>query len=256
MIGNKKIVCIIPARLASVRFPEKVLQKLGDKPLLQWVWEAAKAIPFFDECHFAIDDVKTAALLDQFGASWHMTSHLAESGTDRLVELMLKKTITSDIWVNWQGDEPFVNKEMVQDLLQGISSETAIDMWTLKKKITDPMQIRAANIAKVVTDQQGNALYFSRSPIPFYRDQILENCLYFKHVGIYAYTTRGLEMIGKMPPSRLEQAEKLEQLRFLEQGLKIRLHETTYEVRGIDTPEDLSFAEQIITKNKSVLQNL
>ena len=246
MLGLKKVVCIIPARLASVRFPEKVLQHLAGKPLLQWVWQAASSVTLFDECHFAIDDVKTAKLLDSFGAPWFMTSPQAESGTDRLIELMDQGRVKTDIWVNWQGDEPFVNKAMIHELLQSAASDDDVDVWTLKKKISLPEQIRSANVAKVVTDLKGNAIYFSRSPIPFYRDQELECGEFYKHVGIYAFSTKGLQSIKGTQPGPLERAEKLEQLRFLERGLKIRLHETTYEVRGIDTTEDLAFAEKQI----------
>lgn len=243
MLGAKKVACIIPARLASTRFPEKILKSLAGKPLLQWVWQAAKTVKLFDECHFAIDDVKTAALLESFGASWFMTSKSAECGTDRLVELMDRGILQADIWVNWQGDEPFIHEAMIYDLLQTAEHDQNSDVWTLKKRITEIEQIRAVNIAKVVSDNVGNAIYFSRSPIPYYRDRPLEECEFFKHVGIYAFSTRGLKSIQGISPGPLEDAEKLEMLRFLEQGLKIRLHETMFEVKGIDTPEDLYRAE-------------
>ena len=253
MLGQKKVVCIIPARLASVRFPEKVLQQLAGRPMLQWVWEAARAVPMFDACYFAIDDAKTATLLDSFGASWFMTSPMAASGTDRLVEIMERGLVQSDIWVNWQGDEPFINEAMIRDLLQTAVTDANVDCWTLKKKIQEVGQIKSPNIAKVVSDKAGNAIYFSRSPIPFYRDEDLERCEFYKHVGIYAFSTTGLKKISGMEKSYLEDAEKLEQLRFLEHGFKIRLNETVYEVRGIDTPADLAQAEKYVqTRNVSV----
>jgi 3-deoxy-manno-octulosonate cytidylyltransferase (CMP-KDO synthetase) len=252
MLGAKKVVCIIPARLASTRFPEKMLQSLAGKPMLQWVWDAARSVDIFDECHFAIDDVKTAKLLDGFGASWHMTSVGAACGTDRLVELMERKIVNADIWVNWQGDEPFINATMIHDLLQS-AGDSDVDIWTLKKLITCKEQIKSPGYAKVVADRAGNALYFSRSPIPYYRDIDLESGTFYKHVGIYAFTTKGLGMIPQMQPNSLEEAEKLEQLRFLEHGFKIRLHETLFDVKGIDTPEDLSFAEKLCTNKESLM---
>jgi 3-deoxy-manno-octulosonate cytidylyltransferase (CMP-KDO synthetase) len=250
MLNSKKVVCIIPARLASTRFPEKVLQSLAGKPVLQWVWEAAKKVSLFDECHFAIDDVKIANLLDRFGASWFMTSRSAEAGTDRLIEIMDRKLVSSDIWVNWQGDEPFINAEMIEDLLQ-TAAHDGMDVWTLKKLITIKEQIKGTNTAKVVTDNKGNALYFSRSPVPFYRDHDFEQGVFYKHVGLYAFTTKGLQMMQQLPIGKLEQAEKLEMLRLLENGIKIRLHETLFEARGIDTPEDLRYAE-ITVQSKNI----
>ena len=253
MLGQKKVVCIIPARLASVRFPEKILQQLAGKPMLQWVWEAVCAVPIFDACYFAIDDAKTAILLDSFGAAWLMTSPAAASGTDRLVEIMERHLVQADIWVNWQGDEPFIHEAMIQDLLQTAATDSRVDCWTLKKKIQEVSQIKSPNVAKVVSDKAGNAIYFSRSPIPFYRDENLENCEFYKHVGIYAFSAEGLGKISGMGKSYLEDAEKLEQLRFLEHGLKVRLHETAYEVKGIDTPMDLQQAEKYVqTRNISV----
>ncbi len=243
MLGQKKVVCIIPARLASIRFPEKMLKMLEGKPILEWVWQAAKSVKVFDECHFAIDDVKIAHLLDGFGASWFMTSKDAACGTDRLVELMDREMLKADIWVNWQGDEPFIHEAMISDLLKTAEYDKDVDVWTLKKRITVMEQIRSVNVAKVVTDSFGNAIYFSRSPIPYYRDEPLEACEFYKHVGLYAFSNRGLKSIKGIPPGPLERAEKLEMLRFLELGLKIRLHETLFEVRGIDTLEDLRCAE-------------
>lgn len=248
MLGQKKVVCIIPARLASVRFPEKILQQLAGKPMLQWVWEAARAVSIFDDCYFAIDDMKTAKLLDSFGAAWLMTSPMAASGTDRLVEIMGRNLVRADIWVNWQGDEPFINEVMIQDLLQTAETDANVDCWTLKKKIQEISQIKSSNVAKVVSDKVGNAIYFSRSPIPFYRDEDLDSCEFYKHVGIYAFSNDGLKKISGMGKSCLEDAEKLEQLRFLEHGFKIRLHETVYEVKGIDTPADLEQAEKYVQK--------
>jgi len=249
MLFNKKIVCIIPARLASTRFPQKILTMLNEKPLLQWVWQAAQRVPFFDDIRFAIDAPETAELLKSFGASFEMTSVSCNSGADRLVELQQSKRVKGDVWVNWQGDEPFATATMIEQLLQSIDINDT-DMWTLKKRITKPDDITSPNIAKVVCGAHSQALYFSRSPIPFFRDEkdidlLVQKNVYYKHVGLYAYTSEALEKIAHLPKDNLlENAEKLEQLRFLAHGLRIKLHETDTEVIGIDTQADLLNAEK------------
>ncbi len=242
MIANKKVACIIPARLASTRFSEKMLKSILGKPILQWVWEAASKVEFFDSVTIATDSEKIASLVTDFGGKYIMTSENCESGTDRLVEVMQSKKIESDIWVNWQGDEPFITKAMISCLLQSCKDNDA-DMWTLKKRIESKEQITSPNIAKVVCDLDGYALYFSRSTIPFYRDKPQDSDnVYYKHVGIYAFTTKALQKISELKPSPLEKAEKLEQLRLLQYGLKIKIHETKQEVIGIDTQQDLIMA--------------
>lgn len=243
MIGEKKVACIIPARLKSTRFPRKMLSRLGTKPLLQWVWESARSVPFFDDIAFAVDAEETAQLVRGFGGKCFMTSELCPSGTDRLVEVMQNNLIDADIWVNWQGDEPFIAKPMIVDLLQSCDQEKS-DLWTLKKRITNLDEVTNPHFAKVVCDAKGFALYFSRSPIPHYRDNIdgLKKEFY-KHVGLYAFTREALKKISVMQPCDLEVAEQLEQLRFLYNNLRIRVHETQYEVFGIDLPEHLAKAE-------------
>jgi len=234
-----KIVCVIPARLASSRFPKKVLAMLGEKPMLQWVWEAASSVSLFDDVAFAIDDSETARLIDSFEGKHFMTSPDCPSGTDRLIELQTEGKMQGDIWVNWQGDEPFIHQEMIENLLQ--TTDETYDIWSLRKEIEREEDIEDPNVVKVVTDSQDRALYFSRSPIPYDRDG-LENVTYYKHVGIYAYTTRALKQISTLSPSLLEQSEGLEQLRFLENGMNIQVHETSHETLGIDIPEDLARA--------------
>ncbi len=247
MPGQTTIVCIIPARLKATRFPGKMLTSIEGKPLLQWVWDAAIKVPCFSQVIFAIDSLETAAVIDQFGGKYIMTSEQCASGTDRLVEIMQSGKIVADIWVNWQGDEPFITAEMITSLLQSCENDNA-DVWTLKKRITDSAQITSANIAKVVCDVRGAALYFSRSPIPFYRDlsggfSNADAQIFYKHVGLYAFTAQALQKIAIMKNSYLEEAEKLEQLRWLQNGLVVRVHETDRDVKGIDTPKDLEQAE-------------
>lgn len=240
-----KIVCVIPARLESSRFKHKMLKSLNGKPLLQWVWEAAINTKLFSDVVFAIDSKEVEDVINRFNGKSIMTSKSCASGTDRLVELFTQKKIEGDIWVNWQGDEPFIHKEMVENLLQTCGSDRA-DIWTLKKKTSSQEEINNPNIAKIVSDHEGYVLYFSRSPIPFYRDPSPDNDkIYFKHIGIYAYTQEALKKISNLPTSvYLEEAEKLEQLRFLYFGLKVRAHETFHDVFGIDLPEHLIEAEK------------
>jgi 3-deoxy-manno-octulosonate cytidylyltransferase (CMP-KDO synthetase) len=243
VIGKKKVVCIIPARLKSTRFPKKMLSVLGGKPLLQWVWESASTIALFDEIVIAVDAEETAQLVRSFGGRCLMTSEACASGSDRLAELMEKGMVDADIWVNWQGDEPFICESMIVDLLQSCDREES-DLWTLKKIITVPEEAMDPHIAKLVCDAQGFALYFSRSQIPYYRDSSDWNKkIIYKHVGLYAYTRDALRKISTLQPCEIEIAEQLEQLRFLYNKLRIRVHETEYEVFGIDLPEHLAKAE-------------
>ena len=249
------IVCVIPARLKAQRFPGKMLRSIAGKPLLQWVWEAASTVTCFDQVIFAIDSPEIAKLIEQFGGRYIMTSEQCTGGTERLVEIMKSAKISADIWVNWQGDEPFITNDMVAHLLQSHQNDTA-DVWTLKKRITDSTQIINPNIAKVVCDNRGFALYFSRSMMPFYRDVDLicldaNKHLFYKHIGLYAFTTNALQKIALMNMSGLEDAEKLEQLRWLQNGLSVRVHETDRDVRGIDTPQDLEYAEEYATIGKA-----
>ncbi len=241
---KQKIVCIIPARLASARFPKKIIVPLHNKPLLQWTWEAAKKCPLFDDVTFAIDSTITATTIESFGGTYHLTSPTCTSGTSRLVELQQSKKITADIWINWQADEPCIKPDMITTLLQSCSSDSA-DIWTLKKYIDDEQEVLSPHVVKVVCDNEGFAFYFSRSPIPYYaeRNEQIYTKKYYKHLGIYAYTNNALKKIATMPPSPLEQAERLEQLRFLYYKLSIKVHETLHETIGIDTPQDLEKVE-------------
>lgn len=246
MIGKKKIACIIPARLKSTRFPRKMLSMLKDKPLLQWVWESARKVPFFDDVAFAVDSEETARLIKGFGGKYFMTSENCANGTERLVELMKKGLVDADIWVNWQGDEPFIHEKMIRDLLQSCEKEDS-DVWTLKKRIVNPEEVTSPQFAKIVCDHRGFALYFSRSQIPYYRDITEESKKeFYKHVGLYAFTPEALRKISTLQLCTIENAEQLEQLRFLYYNLRVRVHETQYEVFGIDLPEHLTKAESYV----------
>ncbi len=253
MPEKKKIVCIIPARLTSTRFPKKILSSLHNKPLLQWIWDAANKTKFFDEIIFAIDSQEAEGLIKSFGGKYLMTSQKCKTGTDRIIEIMHSSKVEADIWVNWQADEPFITPTIIKTLLQTCYSDKA-DVWTLKKLIAHKEDIVSPNVAKVVCDVDNFALYFSRAPIPCYRDKVegsnpyIPKQIYYKHIGIFAYTTKALQKIAQLGHSYLEDAEKLEQLRFLHHKLSIKVNETTEEVVGIDTPEDLKKAEEFAKK--------
>lgn len=250
MWNKLKVACIIPARLASTRFPRKILTPIQGKPLIQWVYEAAKKVKYFDDLCFAIDSEETAKVIEGFGGKYFMTSLHCPVGTDRLVELKEKKLIEADVWVNWQADGPFINEKTIEELLQSCDKDGA-DVWTLKKRIYSEEDILSPDVSKVVCDKNGRALYFSRSTIPFYRKVIEgKEKIYFKHVGIYAYSDKGLGMIGSLPPCDLEVIEQLEQLRFLFNGLLVQVHETEYETIEVDLPEHIIKAEAMLKEKK------
>jgi len=256
MLNNKTVTCIIPARLQSTRFPRKMLTTLAGRPLLSWVWDAANTVQGFDEIIFAVDDQEIGNVIADFGGRYVLTSPECKTGTDRLVELYNRNLLKTDIIVNWQGDEPFIIPEMIYSLLQTCNNPHE-EMWTLKKQILKPEQIFAPNNAKVVCDAQGYALYFSRAPIPFFRDEqdpavLVKTGAFFKHVGLYAFTKPALHKISVMGDSVAEDAEKLEMLRWLDYGLRVRVHETNHEVFGIDTPSDLAMAEERVFTTKQM----
>ncbi|MBS0630239.1 MAG: 3-deoxy-manno-octulosonate cytidylyltransferase [Verrucomicrobia bacterium] len=233
MFGNKSVVCVIPARLASTRFPRKMLALLKGKPLVQWAYEGALRCSWFDEVIVAVDSEEILETVKGFGGRAIMTSVDCQNGTERLIELQRRGILKGDVWVNWQGDEPFIQPKMIGTLLQTCDVG---EVWTLKIAIDDPQN---PNVVKVVCDAEGRALYFSRSPIPHGGKK------FFKHVGIYAYSEEALQKIARLTPCALEREERLEQLRFLYHGLTIQVHETDEEIIGIDTFEQLRVAEQL-----------
>jgi 3-deoxy-manno-octulosonate cytidylyltransferase (CMP-KDO synthetase) len=253
MIHNKYTICIIPARLNSTRLPNKMLLPILNKPLIQWTWEAACKVKIFDKIIIATDSNEIAQTVKLFGGNFILTSPECKSGTDRLVEIATKNLFTADIWVDWQGDEPFITESIIYTLLQSCHTDKE-NIWTLKKRIYKTEELYSPNTAKIVCDIYNNALYFSRSPIPYYRDQEINPLIqiYYKHVGIYAYTTEALKKIALLQESQLEQAEKLEQLRFLQHGFKIKTHEINQDVKGIDIPEDITLAENLIKIQKEL----
>lgn len=238
MYKTKKVICIVPARLHSTRFPKKILQKLKDKSLLQWVFEAASRCEIFDDIIFAVDASEVFEHVRSFGGRAMMTGPHHINGTSRLIEVISDPKITADIVVNWQADEPFIKRSLILDLLQSIDQEGQI--WTLKRKIKQVELLEDPNIVKVVCNSKDEAMYFSRSLIPF--DIQNPQSARYKHIGIYAFTFKTLKEIRDLKEAPCEIQESLEQLRFLYHGFKIKVHTTKYETFGIDTKKHLDLA--------------
>lgn len=209
--------------------------------MIQWVWENACKISLFDSVTLAIDDEETEKVVQQFGGNYRMTPKECPCGTLRLCTLIKENPLEGDIFVNWQGDEPFLHEAMIRELLQTVEHDTA-DIWTLKKRIEDPNIAASPHTVKVVADKNGHALYFSRSLIPYSRDQ--SPCAYDKHIGIYAYKREALEKLPLLPNCSLAEIEQIEALKFLYHGFKVRVHETHHDGFGIDTPEHLALAQK------------
>lgn len=241
-----KVVGIIPARYASTRFPGKPLALIKGKPMIQRVYEQAFKSKL-DAVVIATDDVRIADAVMDFGGQYVMTSPNHRSGTDRCCEALDLLKTKYDAVVNIQGDEPFIDPKQI-DLLVDLIVRDDTPLASLAKRIDDADELFSPNAVKVVVNQEGNAMYFSRNPIPFMRnvdrDEWLVKGRFYKHIGIYAYKADVLHQVAHMEPSALEQAESLEQLRWLENGLAIRMALSDAENISIDTPDDLHRAEQ------------
>ena len=236
-----RVVGIIPARLASTRLPRKVLLPIAGKPMLAWVHEAAQSAGVLDSVIVATDSDEVAALGRQHGWEVRMTPAELASGGDRIHAVSL--TEPADIYVNIQGDEPLLRPEQIASVVECMHDEN-VEVGTLATPCP-PAQIANPNAVKVVTAANGRALYFSRSAIPFDRDGT-GGVAYQKHLGIYAYRKRALDRFIALPPSPLEQAERLEQLRFLSAGIDIYVAYTPFDTIGVDTEEDRVAAEKIL----------
>ncbi len=276
-------VAIIPARFNSTRFPGKPLASLKGKPVIQHVYEQATHAESINNVLVATDDERIFDAVNGFGGRAVMTSVRHASGADRIAEAAMG--IDCDIIVNVQGDEPFIKPRMIDDVVEVLNNDNRASMSTLAKQTTDLEEIFSPNIVKVVFDSEGFAMYFSRAPIPFYRDEwMIQNqeprtknqeqrtenqeqrtentdfnislklntrysslvtryCCY-KHIGIYGYRKDVLIKLAGMPEAGLEKIERLEQLRALASGIKIKVKETSYDTFGIDVPEDLRKAEE------------
>lgn len=237
------VIGIIPARYGSTRFEGKVLADIHGKPMIQWVWEAAKKAKILDEVIVACDDPRIEETVKSFGAKVVLTSREHLSGTDRICEVV--NPLEVNVVVNLQADEPLLDPVMIENVARPLLDDASLVMATLKKKIEDPHEISDPNVVKVTTDKNGLALYFSRAPIPWQRDSSVP-ATYYKHIGLYSYTKDFLFIFKNLPESSLEKIEKLEQLRALEAGFRIKVIETKISTIGVDTVRDLEKVTQAL----------
>jgi 3-deoxy-manno-octulosonate cytidylyltransferase (CMP-KDO synthetase) len=243
------IAAVIPARLASTRMDRKVLRELAGRPMLEWVWRAAMESGLMDPVLIATDAQEVASLCRQRGLPVVMTSAACASGSDRVFEVA--RTIEADIYVNNQGDEPTLTGDFFPPLLD-LFDRPEVQTSTLAVPCPK-VEIANPNAVKVVTALDGRALYFSRSTIPFDRDAS-GTAPYRKHLGIYAYRRDALKRFAFLPPGRLEQLERLEQLRLLENGIQIYVADAPADTIGVDTEEDLVRAETVLQRRQEAVR--
>ncbi len=240
-----RLVAIIPARYGSSRFPGKPLATLLGKPLIQWVYAQALKVRELDALWVATDDQRIKACVENFGGQALLTRADHPSGSDRLAEAAAKLGLApEDIVINIQGDQPVFPPGLISQLAALLKRDCSAVMATPMRRLADPDAAQNPNIVKVVFDYRGRALYFSRSPLPYWRDG--EKSYFFKHIGIYAYRVEFLQNFVTLPPGRWEAAEKLEQLRALEYGFPIHVVETVGDTLEVDTPEDLRRVEEFL----------
>lgn len=242
-------VGIIPARYGATRFEGKVLKDLCGKPVIQHVYERAKKAKLLGDLIVAADDDRIIDVVQGFGGKVVFTSKSHSTGTDRLTEVV--NAMDVKIIVNIQGDEPLINPLIIDDLVRAMQDDPSIAMATVVKKSYSEEEFRSPDVVKAVIDQKNFALYFSRSPIPTLLRPADKEAFFYKHIGIYAYNKDFLFTFKKLPASTLETHERLEQLRALECGYKIKAIETQFETVGIDTPEDLALAQSILEKEQN-----
>ncbi len=246
MVTNRKVAVVIPARYASTRFPGKPLVKIAGQTMIERVYKQALKTKHANEVIVATDDPRIEAEVTRFGGTVIMTRDDHPTGTDRLAEVASKRP-DIDIIVNVQGDEPLIDPSTIDRAVQPLLDDEGLDMSTISAPINNPEEIESNSIVKVVRDRQGNALYFSRFPIPFHRDpDARSNQTYFAHIGLYVYRRDILLKLASLSPTPLEQAEALEQLRALENGIRIRVVDVEKRSPAIDRPEDLEVVEAAI----------
>lgn len=243
MSTSPRVAVIIPARYGSSRLPGKPLADLLGKPMIQWVYEKALQVPSASHVAVATDDQRVFDTVQAFGGEVIMTSSDHSSGTDRLIEVM--QHVSAQIYINLQGDEPLIRPEDVESLAQGMLADQHVEVGTLCHPVS-PEEASNPNSVKVVLSHAGDALYFSRSPIPYPRESS-KHPGYLKHVGLYAYRREVLADYASLPASPLEQTEQLEQLRLLSAGAKIRAFQVAPTGPGVDTPECLEKVATIMS---------
>ena len=242
-----KILGVIPARLQSTRLPRKVLREIGGVPMVVYVFHRAQACRLLSDLLVATDSEEVVEACHAHHVPAVLTSSDHRSGTDRLWEV--SRARMADVYVNIQGDEPLVTTGHIETLVRPFLREPEVQVTTLKIRAT-PEEVESRSANKVVTNRHGDALYFSRLPIPFDRDDG-GGITYWKHIGMYAYRRSVLEMYHSLPASSLEQAEQLEQLRLLEHGISIRVLETREPTIGVDTEEDLKAVIALVASRPS-----
>ena len=243
-------VGVIPARYGSTRFEGKVIKDLCGKSVIQHVYERAKKAKLLDDLVIAADDDRIVEVVKGFGGKVVFTSKSHSTGTDRLTEVVNQMDVK--VVVNIQGDEPLISPLLIDDLVRAMQDpDEKVVMATAVKKSRSQEEFKSPDVVKAVVDQKGYALYFSRSPIPTLLKTASEGAWFYKHIGIYAYHKDFLFTFKKLPKSYLEKNERLEQLRALEAGYRIKAVETKFETVGVDTPEDLELAKSLLQKEKA-----
>ena len=247
--ADKSVVAILPARWGSTRFPGKPLHLIAGKPLIQHAWERASSAKLISRAIIATDDVRIAEAAGEFGAEVALTSPHHQSGTDRVAEVARKLSGVSHV-INVQGDEPLIDPALLDRLARLLLDDPALGMITAANPFAPGEEVGNPNAVKVVIDRNGNALYFSRSVIPYLRDERNRGDAppYLRHQGLYGYSLPFLLQFVAWPPSPLEKTEQLEQLRALENGGKIRVVVTERASVGVDTPEDVAHAERLLSQ--------
>lgn len=244
---HHRAVGIIPARYRASRFPGKLLARLGGRTVIEWVYSRAAAARSLDGVLVAADDERIVREVESFGGKAVMTSTEHRSGTERIAEVCAGEgpAAAAEVVVNIQGDEPFIRGEMIDRVVEELFRFPELDVVSLKKRIDSESEMENPDIVKTVTDRMGFALYFSRYPVPYHASG--PTPARFKHIGLYGYRKKFLAVFTSLPPGEMERSEKLEQLRILENGYKIKLIETEWETVGIDSPRDLEQAAGMLT---------
>lgn len=238
-----KVIAVIPARLASTRLPRKMLREIAGEPLLARVYHGVRRCTSLEQVVVATDSDEIMRFCEQHGFTARMTSPTHRSGTERVHEV--SGAIPADIYLNVQGDEPLTRPEHIDSLI-AVMQDAGVEVGTLKTPAAE-IDVNNPSAVKVVTDGAGRALYFSRATIPYDRDRVHPR--YYKHLGFYGYRKAALDKFVRWPESSLERSERLEQLRFLENGTSIYVAETPFDTVGVDTEEDLRRVEEILRKN-------
>ena len=245
-----EVIGVIPARYYSTRFEGKVLADILGKPMIQHVWERAKQCKALDELIIACDDERVAEAAKGFGAKVILTAKGHTSGTDRIIEVI--NPLEVKIVVNIQADEPLIQPAMIDGVARALLSDNSITMATVIKKIENPLDINDPHVVKVVVDKNNFALYFSRAAIPCCPENSeVKSPLYYKHIGLYGYTKDFLFIYRNLAVSSLERTERLEQLRVLEEGFRIKVIESKFDTVGVDTPQDLEKVKHCLGEGKS-----